>query len=343
MRVLTGAAALALVGVFTMTQIEVPPPAPGQPPSPGRTAPDVDTARVEEHLEALQDIADANGGTRSAGTSGYVASLDYVVGVLEELGYQPVVQEFGFTADDGSDHITSWNVFAEKPSGDPGNVVMAGAHLDSIPGGPGIDDNGTGVAALLLAAEELSTRKVVNKVRFAWWGAEELGLKGSSHYVEDLAAARPDELDAIAMYLNFDMIGSSNHVRLVYDGDNSTFPEGSDSLRGPDGSGAIERVFHDFFASRSLSSGQAPLDGRSDYRAFVAEGVPVGGLFTGAEELKTEEEAEVFGGQPFAPYEPCYHRSCDDLDQLDIGVVGEMSAAVSHAVRTFAMRRRPLG
>ena len=330
MRVVIGAAALVLVGVFAAGRLD------GPAAAPERVVPhDTRTVRVEEHLAALQRIADANGGTRAAGTAGYAASRDYVVRVLEKAGYDPTVQEFRFTTDSG-EAVTSWNVLADTTGGDPHHVVVAGAHLDSIPGGPGIDDNGTGSSALLATAQEMATAEPVKKVRFAWWGAEELDLQGSTHYVDDLEAHDPGGLRDIAVYLNFDMIGSSNHVNLVYDGDNSRFPAGGGSLAGPEGSGAVEKVFRDYFASRSLPLAETPLDGRSDYTPFVERGIPVGGLFTGAEQLKTEGEAATFGGEPFAAYEPCYHRSCDVLDQLDMATASEMSRAVSYAVKTLA-------
>ncbi|HEX6485335.1 MAG TPA: M28 family peptidase [Nocardioidaceae bacterium] len=326
--VLAGVAVLLMGGAFVVTQFDT------RADLPAQVVPDdANTKIVARHLRALQGIADDNDGTRAAGTPGYTASRDYVVRVLERAGYEPTVQEFRFTTDSGS-QITSWNVIAETAAGDPRHVVMAGAHLDSIPGGPGIDDNGTGTAALLATAQRTAGTKAVNRVRFAWWGAEELGLVGSTHYVEDLAAS--GGLRDVAMYLNFDMIGSSNYVRLVYDGDNSSFPEGGQAMEGPDGSGAIEKVFHDYFASRDLAAEETPLDGRSDYRAFVTHGVPVGGLFSGAEGSKTEPEASAFGGEPFAPYEPCYHRACDELDQVNMRAVGEMSHAVSHAVARLA-------
>ena len=329
MRLVLGAAGMVLAGVLAAVQL-VGPAAPDRSPlHPG------ETAKVERHLETLQRIADDNDGTRAAGTSGYAASMEYVVRVLERAGYHPRVQEFRFRTDSGSP-VTSWNVLAETPGGDPHHVVMAGAHLDSIPGGPGIDDNGTGASALLATAQEMASAEPPNKVRFAWWGAEELGLQGSTYYVDDLAAKDPRAVRDIAVYLNIDMVGSSNHVNLVYDGDNSRFPAGADALPGPHGSGAVEKVLRGWFAERSLPVEESPLDGRSDYRAFLTHGVPVGGLFTGAEQLKTEKEAARFGGEPFAPYEPCYHRSCDDLGQLDMGTVGEMSAALTYGVERLA-------
>ena len=176
---------------------------------------------------------------------------------------------------------TTSNILAETPGGDPDNVVMAGAHLDSVNAGPGINDNGSGSAALLEIAEQMAKVKPVNKVRFALWGAEESGLVGSNYYVANLPA---DELQKIALYLNFDMIASPNYVRFVYDGDDS---DGVGAGPGPEGSAQIEAAFNDYFAGQGLAFKGTDFSGRSDYQAFILNGIPAGGLFTGAEGIKS--------------------------------------------------------
>ena len=186
---------------------------------------------------------------------------------------------------------------------------MAGAHLDSVLGGNGINDNGSGSAALLETAEKMATMKKApnNRVRFAWWGAEELGLLGSEHYVADLAENRPAAFQKIALYLNFDMVGSPNYALMVYDGNNSAFPVGPNAAEGPEGSGAIERMFHKFFDGYGTGSDETAFSGRSDYGPFIALNVPAGGLFTGAEGVKTAEQAAQFGGTAGEAYDECYH------------------------------------
>ena len=171
----------------------------------------------------------------------------------------------------------TYNVLAETPDGDPHQKIVVGAHIDSVPRGPGIQDNGSGSAAILAMAEALEGRDVTNKVQFAWWNAEEFGLLGSQHHVPRLSQQQRDD---IALNLNFDMIGSPNYVRFVYDGDNSAFPAGSGSADGPDGSGLIEQVFHEYFGGVRLASAETPFSGRSDYGPFIAVGIPAGGLFT---------------------------------------------------------------
>ncbi|KGN38453.1 M28 family metallopeptidase [Knoellia subterranea] len=232
---------------------------------------------------------------------------------------------------------TTWNVFAETAKGNPDNVVMAGAHLDSVVEGPGINDNGSGSAAILEVAEQFAKVAPKNKVRFAWWGAEELGLLGSEHYVADLVANDPEGLADIGLYLNFDMVGSPNYVRFVYDGDNSRFPVGPSAAEGPAGSGAIEDLFHDYFASANLTSEETPFSGRSDYGPFIEQGIPAGGLFTGAEGVKTAQQAAVFGGQAGVAYDVCYHQACDTLANVNESAIDENSDAIAHAVVTYAM------
>ncbi|MDF3044179.1 MAG: lieA [Ornithinibacter sp.] len=158
---------------------------------------------------------------------------------------------------------------------------MAGAHLDSVAAGPGINDNGSGAAALIEVAENLSKVRPQNTLRFAWWGAEEANLVGSTYYVANLSQA---EGERIALYLDFDMIGSPNHVFFIYDGDDS---DATGAGPGPAGSAQIEETFEEFFASRDLPFKGTDFTGRSDYGPFIAVGIPSGGLFTGAEGIKS--------------------------------------------------------
>jgi Zn-dependent M28 family amino/carboxypeptidase len=236
---------------------------------------------------------------------------------------------------------TTWNVIAETRQGRRDNVVMAGAHLDGVLDGNGINDNGSGSAALLEAAEALADqkRKPKNRVRFAWWGAEELGLLGSEHYVEDLSTRRPRKWQDIALYLNFDMVGSPNYMLGVYDGNGSLLEEG-DENPAPQGSAAIERAFHRFFDRLGTGSVDTEFSGRSDYGPFIALNVPSGGLFTGAEGLKSEEEAAMFGGTAGEPYDSCYHGSCDDLGNVSRAAMKANSAAIWHLVKKYARSTR---
>ena len=253
--------------------------------------------------------------------------------------------EVTVTAQTVSENRQTYNVLAETSTGDPGNTVMVGAHLDSVPEGAGINDNGSGSAGILAIAEALAGTETANTVRFAWWGAEEFGLRGSRHYVADLKANDPGTLEDIALYLNFDMIGSPNYGRFVYDGDHSAFPpvQGPDGpVTAPEGSAAIEAAFHEHFGSVGLASGETEFNGRSDYGPFIAEGIPSGGLFTGAEGIKTAEQAALFGGRAGVAYDFCYHGACDDLANVDVRGLAEMTDAAAAVVRRFAASTQDL-
>jgi len=232
---------------------------------------------------------------------------------------------------DTPQNITVYNVIAESPDGDPNNVVMAGAHLDSVAQGPGIQDNGSGSAALLEVAEQMHKVKPRNKLRFAWWGAEEAGLVGSTAYVNGLS---PAEQDKIALYLNFDMIGSPNHVFFIYDGDDS---DGVGEGPGPGGSAEIEKTFERFYTMRGLPFKGTDFSGRSDYGPFIAVGIPSGGLFTGAEGIKTADEAAMWGGTAGVAYDPCYHQACDTFANINLGAYDVNSDAVAYSVLQYAM------
>jgi Zn-dependent M28 family amino/carboxypeptidase len=225
---------------------------------------------------------------------------------------------------------TTSNVLAETPGGDPDNVVVVGAHLDSVNAGPGIQDNGSGSAAILEVAEQMGKVNPRNKVRFALWGAEESGLVGSTYYVNELSQ---DELDRIALYLNFDMIGSPNHVFFVYDGDDS---DGVGAGAGPEGSAQIEKTFERFYGERGIPFKGTDFSGRSDYGPFIAAGIPAGGLFTGAEGIKTAEEAALWGGVAGQQYDPCYHLACDTFDNINLAAYDVNSDAVAYATLQYA-------
>jgi hypothetical protein len=226
---------------------------------------------------------------------------------------------------------TTSNVIAETRHGDPDNVIAVGAHLDSVGTGPGINDNGSGSSTILEIAEQMAKVKPRNKVRFLWFGAEESGLLGSEFYVANLPA---EERARIAAMLNFDMVGSPNFVRFVYDGDLSYSeppPSGA-----PEGSAQIEQLFLEYFASQGLETEPTPFSGRSDYGPFIDVGIPAGGLFTGAEGIKTEEEAEIYGGTAGEQYDPCYHLGCDNIRNLSLRALDQMSDAAAHATITLA-------
>ncbi len=232
---------------------------------------------------------------------------------------------------------TTENLLAETRRGDPDNVVIAGGHLDSVPEGPGINDNGSGTMALLEIAQQMDRLNIKpkNKIRFAFWGGEEAGLRGSNFYVADLT---DEEYEDIALYLNFDMIGSENFVRFVYDGDGSAF-----GIEGPPGSDDIEESFTDAFAGRGLESEETAFDGRSDYFAFIGADIPAGGLFSGAEVRKTEEQEEIYGGVAGLAYDPCYHQPCDTYFNVSDTALNQFSDAMAKVIVKYGRSTRGLG
>jgi Zn-dependent M28 family amino/carboxypeptidase len=232
---------------------------------------------------------------------------------------------------DAPQNITQYNVIAESKLGNPNNVVMVGAHLDSVQRGPGINDNGSGSAALLEVAEQMALVQPRNMVRFAWWGAEEAGLVGSTAYVNGLTEA---ERGRIALYLNFDMIGSPNHVFFIYDGDDS---DATGNGAGPAGSAQIEKTFEAYFNMRGVPFKGTDFSGRSDYGPFIAFGIPSGGLFTGAEGIKTAAEAAIWGGTAGDQYDPCYHLACDTYNNNNDYALDINSDAVAFATLQYAM------
>ena len=232
---------------------------------------------------------------------------------------------------------STFNVIAQTPFGDPDNVIMLGAHLDSVPEGPGINDNGTGSAGILQVALELAeVEDTQNAVRFAWWGAEESGLVGSSEYVASLTE---DEAGQITGYLNFDMIGSPNYIIGVYDADQSTYEA---PVAVPPGSESLEQVFTDHFDSRRQPWVDTEFSGRSDYQAFIEAGIPASGLFTGADDVKTEEEVALFGGTAGITHDPNYHSPGDDLQNVNRLALGINSRAIAYATLQLAQDPTPL-
>ncbi len=228
--------------------------------------------------------------------------------------------ELTIAVDAGAVAYETFNVFAERPGvGEAAErVVMLGAHLDSVPAGPGVNDNGSGSATVLTLAERFSACQPRHTVRFAWWGAEEWGLIGSQKWVY---ALDPSERDEIALYLNFDMVASPNYVRYVHDGET-----------GPAGSTLLYDAFAEWFAGQELAITPTGFAGRSDYQPFVDAGIPAGGLATGANGSKSPSEAETYGGQVGEPYDLCYHQACDTKANFDAEVIEQNARAAADSL-----------
>lgn len=405
-----------------------PEPRPAPPPAISRT-------ELDQHLLALQRIANRNGGTRAAGTPGYDASADYVAARLRDAGWRvrrqavpfthftlrsasvsvngrelrrerdfqvltysgsgraagtlrridngcsasdfdglgpseiPLVPRGGcFTHDKAKnaqragaralvvfEQVTSprgvssatlvipdiripvvgvsgraldgpaasvrldvdavsrrertQSVIAETPGGGGDRIVMAGGHLDSVAGGPGINDNGSGVATLIELAEAIGPKPPGARVRLGFWAAEELALVGSRRYVSSLTSG---ERKRIRAYLNFDLVGSPNPVPELYG----------------DADAGLAKVLRD--AAGRTKLGEAEVTGASDHAAFEQRGIPVNGLYTGATERAP-------GGRP---RDPCYHLACDTERDVNLGILLRMARITADAVETLSARHK---
>jgi Zn-dependent M28 family amino/carboxypeptidase len=272
------------------------------------------------------------GGTLGANTDVKIP----VVGVTKSIGVQLRVQPGPTTIklNASSQSFQARNVIAQTKTGSSTDVVMAGAHLDSVPEGPGINDNGSGVAAVLETAVRLgNSPKVHNAIRFGFWGAEELGLIGSRDYVDSLNL---DALKDIALYLNFDMLASPNPGYFTYDGDQSLPADARGQPVVPEGSAGIERTLVAYLKSAGKTAQDTSFDGRSDYDGFTLAGIPAGGLFSGAEGKKSDEQAKLWGGTANEPFDPNYHQKTDTLDHIDRTSLGINGGGVAYAVALYA-------
>jgi Zn-dependent M28 family amino/carboxypeptidase len=207
---------------------------------------------------------------------------------------------------------------------------MAGGHSDSVEQGPGINDDGSGIIGVLDVALALTGFSTTNAVRFGFWSAEEFGLLGSEYYVSQLNQSA-EEIAKVRAYLNFDMIASPNYYLAIYDGDGSDF-----NLTGPPGSAEIEAVFEDFYASKGYNSTGTAFDGRSDYGPFLENNIAAGGLFTGAEDVKTEEDVILFGGEAGIAYDPNYHAEGDTIDNLNMEAFLLNTQSIANSIALYA-------
>lgn len=179
-----------------------------------------------------------------------------------------------------------------------------------------------------------------SRLKFCWWGGEESGLLGSIDFVR--RAKADGSLKMYSVNLNFDMLGSPNFIFGVYDGktaDNSTTP-----VRALPGSNRVTQLFVDYFDQKHLPWDYTDFSGRSDYGPFLAEGIACGGLFSGADGVKTQEQRDrylkmlgpMLGGMANADLDPCYHSKCDTLENLNTFAYLHMVQAAAHSVDFLA-------
>ena len=276
----------------------------------------VDGPAMLAHLEELQHIADDFGGNRARDSQAFQASVTYLHRELLSAHYYVDHQEFSIEGTSGI------NLIVER-GGATEDVIMLGAHLDSVTAGPGINDNGSGVAALLVIAEKLRELPLPDvTIRFAFWDAEEDGPFGSAAYLDSLD---PDERARIRAYLNFDMLASPNAIRFVYDEADAAA-----------GSSQLTELFAAHFEDAGLPWEPIDLEGDSDHGPFTAAGIPTGGLFSGGIEPVTDAQAATFGATAGEPADPCSHRACDTLDNIDLPTLEEMADAIASVLASLA-------
>ncbi|MFI5638763.1 M28 family peptidase [Streptomyces goshikiensis] len=271
--------------------------------------PDIAVANVQAHLTQLNTIASQNGGNRRAGSAGYTQSLAYVKGKLQAAGYTVTEQNCTSCA------YPSNNLIADWPGGPADQVVMFGAHLDSVSAGPGINDNGSGSATLLENALVLAQKNptLTKHVRFAWWTDEEQGLNGSKFYVGRLSSA---EKTAIKGYYNFDMVGSTNGGYFINNVNSAT-------------AAPLKAYWTSLnLAPEENTEGQ----GRSDDYSFQQGGIPTSGYAAGASARKTSAQAAKWGGTANAAYDSCYHSSCDTTANISATVLDRSADGVAYAI-----------
>ncbi len=250
----------------------------------------------------------------------------------EQLRNKPGTATVKLNADTKT--IAARNVVAQTKTGSGGDVVMIGAHLDSVPEGPGINDNGSGVAAVLETALTLgNSPKVHNAVRFGFWGAEELGLIGSRKYIASLDLAG---LKDLALYMNFDMLASPNPGYFTYDGDQSLPADQRGEPVVPEGSAGVERTLAAYLNSAGKTPQDTAFDGRSDYDGFTLAGIPAGGLFSGAEVKKSAEQSKLWGGAADQPFDPNYHQAGDTYDHIGRIAMEINGGGVAYATGLYA-------
>lgn len=257
-------------------------------------------------------------GTLGAPTNHTVSTIGvtYVTGkeIIAKLAFDPDYSLY-FAMDSYVGKIKTKNIIADTKHGDENNIVGLGAHSDSVEEGPGLNDDGSGTISLLTVAKQLTHFKINNKVRFAWWAAEEEGLLGSNYYANSLSK---EENLKLRVFMDYDMMASPNYEYEVYDANNTVNPPGSQELRD---------LYINYYKDQGLNYTLIPFDGRSDYVGFIENGIPAGGIATGA------EKKNVFNG---GVLDKCYHQLCDDISNLAWDAFLVNTKLIAHSVATYA-------
>jgi aminopeptidase S len=280
-------------------------------------APDISLTNVRAHLQQFQNIANSNGGTRRSTTAGYTASQNYVFNQLSAAGFTVVRQACASGCATGAGP----NVIADWPGGDPNNVYMFGAHLDSVTAGPGINDNGSGSATILEIALTLARTNptMTNHVRFGFWSDEEQGLNGSQFYANSLSTT---ERTRIKGYFNFDMVASPNGGYFIN--------------RITSAVGQVLKSYYDTNFPGIAPEENVEGAGRSDDASFNAVGIQTSGVAAGASANKTSAQVAKWGGTT-GDYDACYHQSCDTISNINNTILDRAGDAAASALWSLAV------
>lgn len=212
------------------------------------------------------------------------------------------------TVEPGHSLVDVTDLVADWPESDGRDVVVLGAHLDSVAEGPGINDNASGVGAVLEVAIRLAEEGSASGLRVAFWDAGELGQLGSSAYLDSLSAG---ERERISAYLNLDMVASPNGQLGLY------------------GEGApLALIANELAGSAGLVIDPGSF---SDHTPFSEAGIPVGGLHTGVA-VPLGMTDEVFKDSTAPAPDPCNHLACDTLETVDQPVVRARLGMIAEAV-----------
>jgi len=238
-----------------------------------------------------------------------------------------------------------YNVIAESRGGDKNHVLVVDAHLDAIYGA-GILDNATGSAAILDIAQQMKNVTPLNKLRFVWFGGEELGLLGSGYYVNNLTST---EASHIGYDLDADVFGTPNYIIGILDPAAPDFFSRTVPETFPNRVYKASQVSRDqsveFFDQAGFNHEFLSPNG-TDAINFNRIGVPASGLLTGQDCCKTQEEVNLFGGQ-LGNYEGnlgtfdggCVDnpfRWCDNIDNVDPANFTLVSKAFANTVARMA-------
>jgi hypothetical protein len=252
-----------------------------------------------------------------------------------DLSIQAIVQP---NADD-------YNVIADSKGGDKNHVLVVDAHLDAIYGA-GMLDNASGSATILDVAQQMKNVNPVNKLRFIWFGGEELGLLGSAFYVNNLSSTQRGH---IGYDLDADVMATPNYTIGVLD------PAGPDLFGRTVSTKFPNRVYKASTVSRDQSISYFNSIGLNhelfspvgtDAFSFNTVGIPAGGLLTGQDCCKNQQQVDLFGGF-VGNYEgnvPSFDGGCvdnpflwcDNLSNNDPNVLTFMSKAFANMVVRMA-------